>query len=218
MATRPTTDIEQAYEWNLWMLKLLCKHFDEGNIQAALWIGVVLRTLLRDTAVSHSILQQKGDLDTLQFVSSAFSQGGVCGWNVDDGVSNISVIDGAVYAGLVRKKVELSTDGSLLLDFEPMLDFAVKKNQLKSAVDWKSEVVFKDGNVALTREQVIQNVANKDGGAHFDMNIPNDYASFRELNSLRIQINGQVAVFRQNPVYVSLRQIAWEVLESLTEK
>lgn len=215
METRPTTDIDQAYAWNIWMLELLCKQFDEGHIQAALWIGVVLRTLLRDTATSHSLLQQKGDLNTLQFVSSVFPQGGVCGWNVGDGVSNISVIDGAVYAGLVRKRVELSTDVFLLLDFEPMLDFAAEKNQLKSVEDWKSEVVFRDGNVTLTREQVIQNVANKDGGAHFDMNIPNDYASFREPNSLRIQINGQVAVFRQNPVYVSLRQIAWEVLETL---
>lgn len=217
MQARPMTDIEQAYKWNLWMLESLCEQFDEGNIQAALWIGVVLRTLLRDTAASHSILQQKGDLDTLQFVSSVFPQGGVCGWNLGDRVSNISVIDGAVYAGLVRKRVELSTDGFLLLDFEPMLDFAAEKNQLKSVEDWKSEVVFRDGSVTLTREQVIQNVANKDGGAHFDMNIPNDYASFREPNSLRIQINGQVAVFRQNPVYVSLRQIAWEVLESLSK-
>ena len=46
-----------------------------------------------------------------------------------------------------------------------------------------------------------------------DMTI--EEATFRIPEALKIIINGQQVAFNPAPMYVSLRQIAWEVLESL---
>ncbi len=70
----------------------------------------------------------------------------------------------------------------------------------------------------MTRKDIIEIVTDKDGGAHLDPKIPENYAEFREPTALHFKLNGKDAIFNQNPVYVSLRQIAYELLESLEYK
>ena len=101
-------------------------------------------------------------------------------------------------------------------DFEPLLG----ANQLAKTTSfekWYGAVVFENAEFRLSREECINEVADKDGGAHLDKLIHANYACFRQPTALQFIIDGEVARFNQNPVYVSLRQIAWEVLESLKE-
>ena len=55
----------------------------------------------------------------------------------------------------------------------------------------------------------------KDGGAHFDPNVPIKYDTFRHPNLFTVSFGGTVIPFSKNPVYVSVRQMAWEVLETI---
>ena len=92
-------------------------------------------------------------------------------------------------------------------------------NEVILSKELETKKVFKDykldgkSNISIVPEQVFS----------YDKVENDNYTTLEKLKqnmvveaeAFAININGQVAVFRQNPVYVSLRQIAWEVLETL---
>ena len=82
-----------------------------------------------------------------------------------------------------------------------------------------NEIVFRDLSTKkeLSRWDVISLIANKDGGAHFDSNVPIKYDTFRHPNLFTVRFGETIIPFSKNPVYVSVRQMAWEVLESVKE-
>lgn len=72
-----------------------------------------------------------------------------------------------------------------------------------------------DGQLKMTRKQVIENIAEKEGGCHIDPDSTDEQLAFQKPEALRVQINGMIVEFKPAPVYVSLRQIAWEVMQTL---
>ncbi len=64
---------------------------------------------------------------------------------------------------------------------------------------------------------MIENIAEKEGGCHYDTNSTPEQQTFQKPESLHVNLNGTLIEFKPAPVYTSLRQIAWEVMESLKE-
>ena len=193
-------------------LQHLCEDYDKGNTFAVVLIAVVLRTLLKTKVSTISVLEQLG-LHTMPFVDSSLPQGSFSFWHLGDNVCNHTFLTQNVYGGLLSKHVTNGEKG-LNLDYRPLLG-ANRNASEKPFEEWYKATVFKNETFQLSREDCINKVADKDGGAHLDRNVPIEYAYFREPTALQTIIDGQVAVFNQNPVYVSIRQIAWEVLESV---
>ena len=114
----------------------------------------------------------------------------------------------------MKKKV-CNTPEGLRFDFLPLLN-ANRVLKQTSFNDWyDNDKVLKVGEYEFTRKCCIETVSDKDGGAHFDPTIPIDYYTLRQPSSLKMIVDGQIVRFNQNPIYVSVRQIAWEVMESL---
>ena len=209
---RTQAETEQIGRDCLAYLQHLCEDYDKGNTFAVVLIAVVLRTLLKTRGSTISVLEQLG-LHTMPFVDSSLPQGSFSFWHLGDNVCNHTFLAQNVYGGLLSKHVTNGEKG-LNLDYRPLLGANRSANE-KPFEEWYKAIVFKNEMFQLSREDCINKVADKDGGAHLDRNVPVEYACFREPTALQTIVDGQVAVFNQNPVYVSVRQIAWEVLESV---
>lgn len=235
---KKTTEIERdpqevvdVYEYNVSMLQHLCEEFDNGRTEAALWIAVVLRTLLhthsnhKGTRTSSAIIDQLKETDEkydFSFLStrfgcpdgSSFAQG----WQLGDGVCGVNVATASVYAGLIIKTINRGEGG-----VGYVADVVIKGTEFEhthhwlSLNEWMNEEVFRDNESRekLSRWNVISMIANKDGGAHFDPKVPIKYDTFRRPDLFTVSFGETVIPFSKNPVYVSVRQIAWEVLESV---
>ena len=88
---------------------------------------------------------------------------------------------------------------------------------MKSFDEWYNDEVLDDGTQKMSRKSVIENIAEKVGGCHLDTNSTNEQKTFQKPEALRAVLNGKQIEFQPAPIYVSLRQIAWEVIESLKQ-
>ena len=209
---RTQAEIQQLGYEVITYLQRLCDDYDNGNTFAIVLVAVLLRTLLKTKGSTESVLKQL-EKNTIDFVDTRAPMGSFSYWTFGNNICNHTFIAQNVYGGLLSKLVTKGEKG-LNLDYHPLLG-KNKWAQMLSFNDWYTAIVFKDQKFELSREDCINIVADKDGGAHLDKRIPAKYSCFREPTALQFIIDGQIAVFNQNPVYVSLRQIAWEVLESL---
>lgn len=212
---RDSCEIETIFGELTMLLKKLCEIYDEGLTYSAVLISTLLRTLLKDKGNTKSMLMQLNLKDSLKFLDSSTKRGTTSFWEIGENVSNISICTYAnFYGGLLKKKIQ-NLNGELTLDFLPLLD-ANRTVRWLSFDEWyKGTVLESPTPMKMTRKDIIEIVTDKDGGAHIDSKIPENYAEFRESTSLHYKLNGKDAIFNQNPVYVSVRQIAYELLESL---
>ena len=95
----------------------------------------------------------------------------------------------------------------------PLLDERKDKVKWKTFEEWMNQVIFAVNDVTFTRRQAIEVVAASEG--NLSGTLPDNYALFRAPTALQILVNGQPVKFNQNPVFVSIRQIAWELQETL---
>jgi len=79
--------------------------------------------------------------------------------------------------------------------------------------DWWNEIIFDDKQNFYTRRDIILFITNKDGGTHVDPTLNESYAALTRHNSLGwVDSSGRPS--KNNPAYVAIRQIAYEVLAS----
>lgn len=216
--SRKKEEIEKIFDEQIHALTSLNELYDKGNISIAPFIGIVLRNLFEKFNKEHSLWELKHGKDAL-FCDSAVEKKPVPqNYTIKsprDAQGRLSlpnvVITGAakVYAGLLRKVISENGEYNLY----PLLDERKGKTNRKAFEEWYNQVIFAIGDVTFTRKQAIETVAKSEG--NISEKLPDNYALFHEPTSLRIQVNGEPVVFNQNPVYVSLRQIAWEVLETI---
>lgn len=227
--TRDPQEVVDVYEYNISMLHHLCDEFDRGRTEAALWIAVVLRTLLhthfnKGKRTSYAIIDQLKEMDekyNFAFLSTCFkcpdNSSFAQGWQLGDGVCGVNVAAASVYAGLIIKTIN-RVEGGVGYVADAVIKGAAFEHthHWLSLNEWMNEVVFRDDskNKKLSRWDVINMIANKDGGAHFDPNVPIKYDTFRHPNLFTVSFGETIIPFSKNPVYVSVRQIAWEVLET----
>ena len=229
---RDPQEVVDVYEYNISMLHHLCEEFDKGRTEAALWIAVVLRTLLhthfnKGKRTSYAIIDQLKEMDKkydFTFLSTGFgcpdSSSFAQGWQLGDCVCGVNVSAASVFAGLIIKTVNRVEGGGGYV-----ADAVIKEgkfdtiNRWLPLDEWLNEIVFRalSTKKELSRWDVISLIANKDGGAHFDSNVPIKYDTFRHPNLFTVRFGETIIPFSKNPVYVSVRQMAWEVLESVKE-
>lgn len=186
-------ELKEHLEDHLGFLERSSDAFDSGHDGEAKRLAVSLRVLFHDTAQSHSLLGQLGQLGG-QFISSAIPH--------DSG--NIGT-----HGGLVM----LAVTGGGSTCFAPLDDVPIQR--WLSFQDWWGELVFVDDRrAALTRRDLVLAIANQDGGAHVDPGLSETYARLSRHNSLGwVQNPGAVPI--PNAERAAIRQIAHETLKSL---
>ncbi|MBA7696246.1 hypothetical protein ES703_104889 [subsurface metagenome] len=175
-----------------------CKNYDNGNTSEAKRMAVSIRVLLHDTSNSTSLLKQL-DKKNILFLDTAYA----------DEPANIPT------TGLAAMGIGSSTTYIPLLDnFDNLDGYGRGKIPFK---DWWNQIVVVDRNwKKLSRKDIILTVTNKDGGAHIDPELTDDYYDITRLDSLGWKnLDG-------TPIpgieLASIRQISFEVLKSLEDE
>ena len=228
---RHPQEVQAIFRYNVSMLEHLCEEFDNGRTEAALWIAVILRTLLytnydkrKKTYTSLSIIDQLKESDCnyiIPYCSTSFpvpaKPGSTIGWRISGNAFGGLFPRDPYFVGLAVKELTVSDDDNHVATITPLKDV---DNQhpldMIPLHDWLEQIVFKDFNkkTKLSRKDVIKLIANVEGGAHLDAKVPEMYDTFSNPKAFKVYFGDNVVTFERNPVFVSIRQIAWEVLES----
>lgn len=206
-------DVLKRYKDQLEHLKKECEDFDNGDIYQINIISVSLRKLLKDTKMSKSLLMQLDIKDKVKFINTLIKPKTISFWELEN-VSNLNIIVSGIYAGLLRKKI-FTNDNIVHFQFAPLLDANNRDATFLDFDSWYNGVIYKDENYEISRKKLIDTIAEQDGGAHYDESIEESYVKFAEKTSLKINVNGDIVAFDNNPAQISLRQIAYEVITSL---
>jgi len=206
---RTRKDLEDQLDKQLNLLQTSCQLYDQGDKNQANIIAVIIRTLVYDgpkRSRSRALLAQ---LDLRhKFLDTAFDV-------IEDGVQ------------LVWRCRLAATDTRMPGAWAPLLNSP--ESRMANFFEWWKETIIRDfdGN-AFSREDVILNVADTDGGAHVDPTLERTYAKLTRENSCQM-LFGQMdssgnfpeRIERdqlhpvESPVNASIRQIGHEVLKTL---
>ena len=188
-------DLSQQLSEQINFIRASCTRFDEGQTSEGKRIATHIRVLVHDSSRSHSLLKQLGYKDTLQLVSLAepYIPANLAPYH---GLLNIAIGNGMRYV--------------------PKLDSVARR--LVPFDDWWDEPVLKDPEGTLySRKDLVLAVANKDGGTHVDPEIDEAYWKLSRGNNVgyKVAVGGRPIQWHENPVLPSLRQIGFEILETL---
>jgi len=98
-------------------------------------------------------------------------------------------------------------------------EFHFKNKNWTDFDSWWNKIIFRNpDDTTLSRKELVLSVANKDGGAHIDMEVTKKFDKFRHSYSGGTTIKGInsriVRNFDNVPVNPALRQMSFEVIES----
>jgi hypothetical protein len=170
--------------------------FDGGNLAEAKRLASTLRLLLHDTPKTESLFNHLG-LKGLAFVD---------GGEVPNPRNLLPT------AGLTCVRVGQ--------DFQYLPNYVMlgpSFRSLRTFVDWWRRAVIVDNErQEMSREDLVLAMANTDGGAHVDRSIDRTYARLSRQNSVGwTQVGPKGDVPMLGIEFASVRQIAWEVEETL---
>ena len=197
---RSRADLQRELTDQLRLLRHECEQYDRGFEAIAKRLALSLRVLLHHQGQSRALLDQLGlrsgrFLDTAGPLSTAnlLSEHGLVAMELRP--------DGARYLALV------ATGG--IPERERMIPF----------VDWWNTPVLKDAKGrTFSRRELVQEVADTDGGAHVDPELTEAYTALSRQNSIGwvFEHEAKSEPFTNRPELACIRQIAHELLITLS--
>ena len=190
-----------------------CADYDAGDESEAKRLATTLRILLHDHGrSSHSLLGQLGVKERLRWFDTA---------------KRINPNNLAPTNGLVIVQVKGTGSKSEVRYVPPLGERFSATNRPARFSDWWTMEIVKDGLGQLfSRKKIVMAVANKDGGAHIDPKLSDDYAALSRSNSLGVtaiqegegvgmSLGGPGEPALNNAALAAVRQIAFEVEQTL---
>jgi hypothetical protein len=175
--------------------------FDSGYEAEAKRLAVVLRVLLHDTQASHSLLKQLGVKDRLAFLDTA------------DPINPRNLLP---TPGLVIMQATMTAEGAEGQYVAPLgLERPSGPRVVGFASWWQNAVMKVDG--VWSRKDLVLALANTEGGAHVDPELNERYDRLAKQNGVgfvAMSAAGEKS-FKGNVVAVAVRQVTYEVLETL---
>ena len=198
---RSPEELRAAYEIQLRALEASCANYDAGQTWEAMRLATTIYVLVNDGGrKNQSLVTRLGLRRALSFLAT--------GQEVDD--SN-AIPDQPLVSASV------TTDGTNRIGiFLPLLGAIPQfQRKLRFGQWWDRDLVYRDGRHNLTRKGLVFALRNQEGGSHFDHLDDESYIRFSTVpswtfNSVDGQSNAMLGAER-----ATMRQIAWELLESL---
>lgn len=190
-------DLEEDLQNQVEALKALCALYDSGTIVIYQQISTIIRSLIHDGQKPALLAALKLRKEIMFFDS--------CG---EINPKNL-VTENRLC--LMR----ISSEGAKYL---PKLNNGPpeKTKHLQFSKWWNAQVVKDKSHNLISRRDIVLSVANTDGGAHVDVEIDEIYKNLSKDNSLNwtSSLDG-VSAPLGNPVPACIRQIAYELLDTL---
>ncbi|MFC5142351.1 hypothetical protein ACFPK1_29275 [Actinomycetospora rhizophila] len=204
-ARRRRPELLENLQESVDFLKASSAAFDEGFEAEAKRLAVTIRVLLHDTEKSKSLLSQLGVKEDLYL------------YDTSEGIIPTNL---APTPGLVMMQMTAGQGGRYV---PPLGD--LPPSRIRPAVKfgkwWGDNVTKLQDGTFWTRRKYVLVLANKEGGAHVDPVLDSDYENLARKNALGFEfsdsLSGREGDFEGSAVAASVRQIAYEVTESLND-
>ncbi|MDQ4502170.1 hypothetical protein [Sinomonas sp. ASV322] len=241
----PLTNDEttEALKDHLGFLLSSCRAFDDGNASEAKRIAASLRVLLHQTPNSHALLGQVGLLNRLYVLDSAGEVTSdlrqppftLTGLHIEV-IGNHEAFKNSFIPKLGQPE---PPQPDIRYQIHELLNGrkAPRSPGMHLPFDqwWNQTVINAPAGHQFSRKKLILTTANQEG-AHVDPGVDDDYYALTRLNSLGVYAGGDKENLRLmwasadgkfaeapeieltsagSPVPASLRQIAWELTQSL---
>ncbi|AEG19230.1 hypothetical protein [Methanobacterium paludis] len=194
-------DLKSQLKDQIQLLLNSCQLFDEGFKIEAKNIALRIRVLLHD-ARSHSLLTQLGKKDILFYDTSL----------------DYDSRNPFPYMGLIKIMKRPKGDEF----FAPLDEDSSRylNGKITFSKWWNELIVLEDSNKnPFTRKNLILTVSNKDGGAHVDSELNEEYVNLTRNESIGwMYANNAGEGYIMGAELTTIRQIAHEVLKSLKDE
>jgi hypothetical protein len=181
-------------------LKRSIASFDQGYLDEAKRIAVVVRVLVHDTEASKSLLGLL-NLKNIDFFDTApdYTQ------NIIGSFNGLALLEGGgPKGGRFVPRCLIPGNPAKPYTFKPFGEW------------WQKTVIVDNKNQKFSRQKIILALANKEGGAHIDPELDADYFALSKNNSMGwFYIMGDETGPVRNIEFVSCRQIAEEIIVTL---
>jgi len=189
------SDLQELLQEQIGFLERSCAAFDDGYIDEAKRIAVVVRVLLHDTSNSHSLFMQLGYKDYMLIDTCPSLEENIPEKIFQAGLAIPSL------KGYVPRYEVFSTVNPLWVGFEK----------------WWNNPVIKTKDRTYSRRELVLLLANKEGGAHVNSTLTAHYEKLKhEGSGVSISLEGENPKPMTKEEHTCLRQIAYELLESLS--
>lgn len=211
-------------------LRSSAKSYDEGFEGEAKRLAVTIRLLVHDTKKSKSLLFQLNMKSALRMYSTAhpFYPRNLLPYNGLVMMKLTSTATSSVVVSLTLMGEEPEYTGNVPGDaatgqmaYIPRVSGPPSPRDQEKQMPfgiWWNEIVVKDklGEI-FTRKDLVLQTADKEGGAHVDPALDEEYAKLARLNSSGWRVSTGAIVTRpdNSPIAPSIRQIAHELLISI---
>ena len=200
----------------------VCAFYDNNREGAVFELASVLNELLISSQHTESEIdkiKRKDEAFDIDFITSCFpipnTKPFTMGWHISD-ISNITIPRDTTYAGLIIKSL-VKVKNANVLRFLHKAERFPHINKPINMNNWLREIVLSDMEQrSLSRKEIIIAVC------HEGKQLPQGYEDLEEKtayfkNTDLFKVFGISYETLSNPLYASIRQIAWEVLESFKE-
>jgi hypothetical protein len=194
-------DFVEQLRKQLRFLETSCREYDAGNIEEGIRIATSLRVLFHDTPQSTSLLRHL-NATRVKVLSTAGPRQ--------------STHPTGFWTALIQIQWNIA---SITVKCLPAF-YARKEAHWYAAANnwWDNEIVFFVGKKRFFRKRLVLFASNKDGGAHVDSALPEDYEwliNGADVTMGIVEADGRKVI---NPIpdphLAYLRQMAFEVLSS----
>lgn len=188
-------DLEKHLQDHIRFLQNSAQSYDEGFEGEAKRMAVSIRVLFHHTNSSKSLVRQlNSELDYLDS-SSKYDPENLAGFH---GLA-------CIYASSVGAK------------YVPRIETGIEEGEWISFSEWWNNPIIVDSKKnSFSRKELILALANKDGGAHVDPELDQAYVELSRNNTFGwLFLKGTIKSPFQAVEYASIRQICYEVLESI---
>lgn len=197
-------DLEEHLREQLEFLQTSADNYDSGNESESKRMALHIRTLLHDTfnkdgtPRSQSLLSQLGKKESLNFLDTSSSEEGLIG----------------SYTGLVLQSIG-PTGGRYVAPLDDLPPTQIPE-QVSFQDYWNGDIFVDNNSNRFSRKALVLAMANKDGGAHIDPELDQDYVELTKNNSLGwIYGNDLQSGPLENASSAAVRQITHEILKTL---
>jgi hypothetical protein len=199
---RTPQEVKAAYENQLRALEASCAGYDAGNTWEAMRLAVAVYVLVNDGGrKNQSLITRMGLNRKLRFLASG------------------PEIDGRnllVDQPLVALKVQRHSDDRRTCIFVPLLETQSQSHRWVSKDEWWGrDTIYKNGDLTMTRKQLVFALRNKEGGSHFDHLADESYIKYATEPAWKFQpVDGESHEV-QGVERATMRQVAWELIFAL---
>lgn len=203
-------ELFEALKEQLYFLDSSLHNFLNNEIESKR-IATTIRVLVHDTNKSNSLLNSLNKKQQINFINSAIPNDGRL--HSMTGMKNVRGSNPNQYTGLVAKINDYEVLTAVPLFQMHLPEWHNGYSKLLFEDWWKMEII-KINSDTLTRREVVLLMANKDGGAHLDITLPEPYHFIKE-SKLILNIGGRETEFEKRLIYATVAQIGWEVKFSI---